>query len=97
MRNNDILARFGGEEFIMLLPDTDLNGSIVFTERLQKKLSLLEFTSLEGESFSITVSIGISQFESKLDLDAWLNQADEAMYKAKDSGRDQFKCYGLIE
>ncbi|MFT5521145.1 MAG: diguanylate cyclase (GGDEF)-like protein [Enterobacterales bacterium] len=97
MRNNDILARFGGEEFIMLLPDTDLNGSIVFTERLQKKLSLLEFKSLEGESFSITVSIGISQFESKIDMDAWLNQADEAMYQAKDSGRDQIKCYGLLE
>ena len=72
-------------------------GSIVFTKRLQSKLSLLEFKSLEGESFSITVSIGISQFESKLDMDAWLNQADEAMYKAKESGRDQFKCYGFLE
>ncbi|MGK0442490.1 MAG: diguanylate cyclase (GGDEF)-like protein [Pseudohongiellaceae bacterium] len=97
MRKNDILARFGGEEFIMLLPDTELEKSVIFTKRLQKELSLLKVKSLEGESFNITVSIGISQFESKLDFDSWLNQADDAMYKAKESGRDQFKCYSLLE
>jgi diguanylate cyclase (GGDEF)-like protein len=94
MRSNDILARFGGEEFIMLLPDTNLDGAIVFTQRLQKKLSLLELKSVDGECFSITVSVGISEFTPKIELDAWLNQADDAMYKAKDSGRDQYKCYG---
>lgn len=97
MRTNDIVARFGGEEFAMLLPDTDGEGAGVFASRIQKKLAYMEIKSVEGESFTISVSIGISEFQSESDLDGWIQQADEALYKAKAAGRDQFKIYQPLQ
>ncbi|MBT4518968.1 MAG: diguanylate cyclase [Halieaceae bacterium] len=93
MRGNDMIARFGGEEFIILLPDTTKEGAIRFSDRLQNRLSLLEMKSVGGERFFFTISIGISEYKAEVDINDWINQADSALYNAKQSGRNKSVCY----
>lgn len=86
IRDTDIFARWGGEEFIFMLPQTDLNSGIVFAE----KIRVLIENSHEGPLNDITVSIGISVVPSTCtNLKDYIDFADEAMYQAKKSGRNR--------
>ena len=90
-RKSDIISRWGGEEFLLLLPDTDLNGAFIIAEKIRKKIEDL-VVSLENEqTLQFTVSLGVSEFNSKNDLniEASINRADKALYKAKESGRNR--------
>jgi len=94
-RSSDIVARYGGEEFVILLAETDLDGATIFAQRIQKLLSLKEFTASNGEKFRVTISIGISNYnaDKKMDLDSWFNETDKAMYQAKTEGRNKIVRY----
>jgi diguanylate cyclase (GGDEF)-like protein len=91
IRNIDFFARYGGEEFIILLPDSDLNGAIETAKRIQRSLAK-NGTTFEGESVSVTVSIGICTVNDKHDsFEQLINDADIAMYKAKANGRNRIE------
>ena len=89
MRTTDLLARFGGEEFCSLLPETPAENALLLAERLRVAISAARFET-EGKSFNVTVSIGISECMGTANsLENLLVRSDEALYKAKISGRNR--------
>jgi diguanylate cyclase (GGDEF)-like protein len=90
LRNVDIIARYGGDEFVVALPETDVETALRITHRLHKNMKANEFLKEEGLRISMTASFGIASFpdhaQTKRDL---IRLADQAMYRAKNSGRDQ--------
>lgn len=91
LRQVDIVGRLGGEEFAVLLPNTDLEGALVLAERLRKSIAE-QAAWYNGEPIHITTSIGVSTYVNDVDFDYMLRRADEALYEAKDGGRNQVKC-----
>ena len=88
MRETDFLARFGGEEFCFLFPETDLNSAALIAERIRHAISQLEFDA-EKNSFSVTVSIGVSKLlDSNDNMENMLKRSDDCLYKAKETGRN---------
>ena len=89
IRESDIFIRFGGEEFVLVLPNTDLEHAQVLIEKLRKIIE--DCDKVEGVRF--TVSIGVAAFDVlKDDLDSIIKKADEALYEAKNSGRNRVVC-----
>jgi diguanylate cyclase (GGDEF)-like protein len=89
IRRTDLLARFGGEEFCFLFPETALDGAANLSERIRQAISMLEFGSDDAQ-FSVTVSIGVSDLAgADDDLENMLKRSDEYLYKAKTSGRNR--------
>ena len=94
MRYSDVLARFGGEEFIVLLPNTRLEDASIIAERLCKKIEQHQIC-IENKFFiNFSVSIGVAQLEpQQKDLNLLIKQADIALYEAKKNGRNQVAIY----
>jgi two-component system, cell cycle response regulator len=89
VRDTDLLARFGGEEFCFLFPETDLNGAASIAERINQAISQLEFES-EKNRFSVTVSIGVSTLlDSNDNMESMLKRSDDCLYQAKATGRNR--------
>jgi diguanylate cyclase (GGDEF)-like protein/PAS domain S-box-containing protein len=85
----DISSRFGGEEFVSLLVSTDLSGAVDAAERIREKVSQIMVASPTG-AFGLTVSIGVSILtEDDIDWSAAISRADQAMYRAKEAGRNR--------
>ena len=88
LRESDFLARFGGEEFVSLLPETDRQGAIGVAEKLRKCIENTEFLH-RGEAVAITISVGVTQVESAdMRPETLFNRVDQAMYRAKEKGRN---------
>jgi len=89
LRAIDVFARLGGDEFVILLPETDCDQAYTALERFRKALTAAPF-DFAGQSVQITSSIGISHLANEPEsLDAFLGRADEALYQAKEAGRNQ--------
>lgn len=88
VRTADVAARIGGEEFVLLLPDTGLEGALAVTERLRDRVRKSEL-SVEGETLKFTVSAGVAELGPDESVDSLLKRADEALYRAKAAGRDR--------
>jgi len=88
MRNIDVVGRFGGEEFMALLEETDAKGGAIFAEKVRKHVQKARFM-YKGERISVTVSCGVSERKSNASLKSTINEADEYMYFAKENGRNQ--------
>ena len=86
LRDEDIFCRFGGEEFVALLPSTAAEKALVAAERLRTAFSI-ESTG-DSTSFAVTVSIGIAELGEDEDIESLLRRADTALYQAKDNGRN---------
>jgi diguanylate cyclase (GGDEF)-like protein len=88
VREIDLVARFGGEEFIVLLPDTDLERAAAVAERLRRALSEPPPATLPRE-LRLSASIGLTRLVTEDDADAALRRADRALYEAKNAGRNR--------
>lgn len=101
-RDVDCVGRLGGEEFAILLPETSLEGGRVFCERLLEKIRAVEVDT-GAEPLRFTVSIGLTEVcRGETKTDVILNRADEALYEAKEAGRDRVvlhsrRCSGEME
>jgi len=89
LREVDSVYRLGGEEFVVLLSDTSLEDAAFVAERLRANIAQCDIGV--GSKPDITVSIGVSEYEAGMTFDDLIRTADEAMYKAKRSGRNQVK------
>ncbi|NEX63955.1 GGDEF domain-containing protein [Noviherbaspirillum galbum] len=87
IRATDCFGRYGGEEFLLILTDTDLTGGAEFVERIRQSVSTLHLTELGGNT--VTISVGIAQHRQQENLDQILSRADKALYAAKAGGRNQ--------
>ena len=90
LRVTDIIGRYGGEEFMVALPDCSQNDALRLMEDIRQKAAELQFPA-HDQTFSCTISIGISCTETKpeADADQLIDAADQAMYQAKHNGRNQ--------
>ncbi len=86
-RESDVVARWGGEEFIMLLPHTDIEEAIVVAEKFRSTVEIHEFNN----GIKVTCSIGIAQFHKHDNRKDVFTRADVALYKAKDLGRNRIE------
>ncbi len=87
-RSGDILARWGGEEFLIFLPETKLADAITFAERLRKKISVIELAPANGRKLRFTASFGVAHNNDIVSLDELISQADQQLYSAKKQGRN---------
>jgi len=87
-RSVDVVGRFGGEEFLAILSDTDTKGGVVFAEKVRKHVQKSRFM-YKGQRIELTVSSGVSERARHVSLQAVLNSADEYLYKAKHDGRNR--------
>lgn len=93
LREDDIVCRFGGEEFVIYLDNTNTHSAQIVAERLRRSLADLEIESENSEKFHFTVSIGVVSSEKTASLDVLLRQVDDAMYLAKNNGRNRVEIY----
>lgn len=91
IRTMDCFGRYGGEEFVLVLPDSDHTAGSILSDRLRKNLANLQIPSIERP---ITASFGVSAYEPQDDhIDTLFNRADQALYHAKQAGRNcSFVC-----
>lgn len=89
LRPNDMVARYGGEEFLILLPKTKLPNCIQVAERLRLKVAGTPVIEQGREIPGVTISLGVAQWQADMDLEALIGEADEALYQAKNKGRNQ--------
>ncbi|PBP31301.1 GGDEF domain-containing protein [Pseudomonas syringae] len=90
LRANDFLARFGGEEFVMLLPATPPATGLTLLDELRAAVESCPF-HFKGERVTITVSIGLTAFRPGERSDTAIKRADQALYKAKENGRNRIE------
>lgn len=87
-RNIDVVARLGGEEFFVLMPQTLHCGGVAFAERMRQAVRSHRFR-FDGEDFTATASLGVAQWVPGETVDATMARADAALYRAKNGGRDR--------
>ena len=93
VRETDIAGRYGGEEFAIILNDSTVDDAKAVAERIRQLAQRL-VVEHEGESISFTVSLGLAQFSPDFKgAMAWLECADQALYEAKENGRNQYRIY----
>ncbi len=89
VREIDIVGRYGGEEFVIVLPGTDLDGARKLGRRLRKRIAETVLQDEKGRPFTLTASLGIAQLGAEATLDRLLALADAALYRAKRAGRNR--------
>lgn len=85
VRTNDLLVRMGGDEFVLILPDTDLEAARLLAERLCASVDGLDLNT--GDGARMGVSIGLVQWNPEMSQEEWLQRTDEVLYQAKKNGR----------
>ena len=85
IRNIDFLARWGGEEFVIITPNSSLDSTIKLADRLRKEIAQHNFSKIGG----ITCSFGATVFKEEVNIESMLERVDKALYKAKNKGRNE--------
>jgi len=95
LREVDVFGRLGGEEFGIILPETDAEQALQVADRLRQAIAIASVALPQGGSVGITTSVGVATYsEADSDVDAVFNRADRALYDAKRSGRDRVSSRG---
>jgi diguanylate cyclase (GGDEF)-like protein len=97
LRPTDILARYGGEEFVVTLPETDGDVAHLVAERLRASLEQAVVKADGVGEVRFTVSIGVATFATGVALARAMERADQALYRAKDGGRNRVEITELLE
>lgn len=95
-KTRDVVSRFGGEEFIIILPETDINSAVLTARSMIKDVENLNIAHESSPVRKIvTLSVGIASMipSENMDIDVFLKMADDALYEAKNSGRNCLKIY----
>jgi diguanylate cyclase (GGDEF)-like protein len=87
LREQDIPGRVGGEEFLIILPETSIDGAFRLANRIRERIQNTELI-YEGSTIKTTISVGVSQYEFNTDSQTLFRLADHALYKAKQSGKN---------
>jgi diguanylate cyclase (GGDEF)-like protein len=98
IRKSDIIGRLGGDEFLIMLPETDKQNALIYAEKLRRRIQQ-KTVAFNDSSIGMTVSIGVSTFESDADINRiedLLHQADTALYQAKRKGRNQIVSFPFL-
>jgi diguanylate cyclase (GGDEF)-like protein len=88
IRSADLLASYGGEEFVVVMPQTETMGAVTIAERLREAIESMNIP-VDGQTLKITVSVGIANYapqSKKLTVVEFIDKADKALYDAKNSG-----------
>jgi len=85
LRASDILVRWGGEEFLILAPGTDILGALALAEKVRESVAAMDIPQVQR----VTLSLGVAEYLPGEFLDTWVQRADQAMYRAKEGGRNQ--------
>jgi len=93
VRPGDTFGRYGGEEFILMLPDTAASSAMLLAERVRQAIEEMHCAEL-GPSVVITVSIGVAEYRPGESVTQAVGRADEALYLAKSAGRNRVACHG---
>ncbi|MDB5795611.1 MAG: GGDEF-domain containing protein [Noviherbaspirillum sp.] len=88
IRAIDSFGRYGGEEFLLMLPETDLDQALALAERVRIETERIDFTDVSS-TLTVTVSIGIARYQTGENVTLTITRADQALYKAKASGRNR--------
>lgn len=88
IRAQDFFARWGGEEFMVLVPNTDLERTLILTEKLRGLVEGFDF----GDNLRVTASFGIARYADNETADSFAGRVDEALYKAKNNGRNRVEA-----
>ena len=90
VRGIDLVVRYGGEEFVLVMPETDAEYASAVAERLRSDVEKVPFATRSGDQIPVTVSIGLAQWQGASDTaEALIRRADQALYAAKRAGRNR--------
>jgi diguanylate cyclase (GGDEF)-like protein len=96
LRRSDVICRFGGEEFAILLPDTNLKSAVELMDRVRQTVENLSITGMNGEALKVTISVGVAEVNTlpkaslhRSEISETLALADEQLYEAKNHGRNR--------
>ncbi len=89
MRQTDSAFRYGGDEFVVILPETEVKQGLVVAERIRAGINNVPFTPVKGRTVHATLSIGLTQHTPGEDLKDFIKRTDKAMYRAKERGKNQ--------
>ncbi len=91
LRETDVVGRYGGDEFVVVLPETPLNGALVIAERIRKKVEDYEFVA-QDLNIHLTISLGVANCpKHTLTAEGLIKKADAAMYRAKELSKNSIK------
>ena len=88
LRSADFCGRYGGEEFLLVMTQTNINGALLCAERIRSTIEQSRFPNM-GADFRVTVSLGVTEFGGKEDIPTMIERADKALYRAKETGRNR--------
>jgi len=88
-RGQDMVGRWGGEEFLLVLPDTDAAGAAVLSEKIREALRNRICSTESGLTFPVTMTFGVAQERAEEDTDRWIRRADDALLRGKREGKNR--------
>jgi diguanylate cyclase (GGDEF)-like protein len=89
LRTQDLIARWGGEEFLVILPDTTLQDALAGAERIRNGLMDHDWRTPDGQTVELTISAGVSEYRADDDFNSAINRADHALLRGKEGGRNR--------
>ena len=95
LRKQDVVGRWGGEEFLIMLPETSLQGGIIAANKVRKNIAQHDF-SLNDISVKVTMTFGLEIYNNSEDLIKTINRADKALYNGKNSGKNKVVAYSKV-